>query len=154
MCMYVCMYVYMYIGQIYFNVFFYCSPPVYSSLLSVFEETGFTRRSLGSAEIFGAVVPWSFLTIRIRVRRSQPDSFRILPEFCFSEEVFPSFSNAVITFETVLLSTPNNSVDFVTLVPVIRAPTIWPLLKSDWSALLNEFWLISYGDNCENNRQF
>ena len=48
----------------------------------------------------------------------------ILPEFSFSEVVFPSFSNAVITFETVLLATLNNSAIFVRLTLAIRAPTI------------------------------
>ena len=74
--------------------------------------------------IFEAVFLWSFLT----TRQVLLNSFRFLPEFCFSEEVFFSFSNAVITFETVLLAIPNNSADFVTLASVIRAPTIWPLI--------------------------
>ena len=45
-------------------------------------------------------------------------------QFCFNEVVFPSFLNAVITFKTVLLATPNNSSVFVTLAPAIQAPTI------------------------------
>ena len=71
-----------------------------------------------------------------RVRRSLSDSFRFLLEFCFSEEVFPSFLNTVITFERILLSTLNNTAVFVTLAPAIRAPTVWPLLKFDRSANL------------------
>ena len=50
-------------------------------------------------------------------------SFHFLPEFCFSEEVFPSFSNAVITFETVIFATLNNSAVFVIQAPVIQAQT-------------------------------
>ena len=72
-------------------------------------------------------------------------------EFCFSEEVFPSFSNAVITFERVLLATPNNSAVFVTLVPVIWAPTIRPLLKSDRTAILMNFYLFLLIISVKNN---
>ena len=68
-----------------------------------------------------------------------PISFRFFPEFCFGEEIFPSFWNAVITFERVLLATPNNSAVFVIQEPAIRAPIIWPLLKSDISTILMNF---------------
>ena len=44
--------------------------------------------------------------------------------------IFHSFSNAVISFET-----------FITLAPVIGAPTIWLLPKSDRSGIvMNFFW--------------
>ena len=127
--------------QIYFSMVFWSQPPpqLCNSFLTVFEKTGFSWWSLSSAVIFGAVFLWSFLTISLRVRRSLSDNFRFLPEICFSKEVFPSFPNAVITFETVFLATPNNSAVFVTLAPAIRAPTIWPLLKSDRSAILMNF---------------
>ena len=118
------------------------NPALCFSLLTVFKEIGFSRWSLSSAVIFGAVFLWSFLTIRVRVRRSLTDSVNFLPEFCLCEEVFPSFSNAVITFQTVLLATQNNSGFFVTLESAIRALTIWPLLKSNRSAILMNFdWL-------------
>ena len=62
----------------------------------------------------------SFLTICVRVRWSLSDSFRFLPKFCFSEEgFFIYFLNSDITFETVLLTTPNNKRFFVTLVPAV-----------------------------------
>ena len=48
-----------------------------------------------------------------------------------SKVFFPSFSNAAIIFETVLLATPNNSAVFATLAPAIRAQTTCLLLKSD-----------------------
>ena len=107
------------------------NPAFCSSLSTVFEETGYLRWSFSLAVIFGAAFLWSFLTIHVRVQRSLPDSFRFLPEFCFYEEVFPSFSSAVITFEIIFLATLNNSAVFA-----IRVPTIWPLLKYDRSTLL------------------
>ena len=107
---------------------------LYSSLLTVFEETGFSTWSLSSALIFGAVFLWSFQTI---CESSGPyHTVFAFFQFCFCVEVFPSFSNAVITFETVLLAKPNDSAVFVTLAPAIWAPTNWPLLKSDKSAIL------------------
>ena len=106
------------------------------SLFRVLEETGFSRWSLSSAVIFGAVFLGSF---QARVQRFLSDCFRFLPEFCLSDEGFPSFSNAVITFETVLLAIPNNSSVFDKLAPALRAPTIWPLLKSDRTAILMKF---------------
>ena len=106
-----------------------CSPPPsYSFWVNRILE----RWLFISVIIFRTVFLWPFQTIR----RSLSGSFRFLPEFCFSGEVFPSFSNAVITFKAVMLASPNNSVGFVT----VRAPTIWPLLKSDRSANFNEFW--------------
>ena len=44
-----------------------------------------------------------------------------------------------ITFETLLLATPYNSMFFLTLAPAIWAPTIWPPLKSDRSDVLMNF---------------
>ena len=103
-----------------------CSPALCNSLLKGFEEAGFWKWSLSFTVIFGAVFLWSFQTIHVRVRQSLSDSFRFLPEFCFNDKVFP-FSNAAITLR--LLARPNNSAIFVTLVPSIRAPTIWTLFK-------------------------
>ena len=125
--------------RIYFIWFCDCRSPVKSGSfpLTVFELTRFSRWSLSSAVLFGAVFLWSFLTIS--VWQSLSNSFRFLPEFCFSEKGFPSFSNAVITFETVLLATSNNSTVFVTLAPAIRAPTTWSLLKFDRFAILINF---------------
>ena len=111
-----------------------------AALLTVFEENGFLRWSLNSVAIFGTSFFWFFLTIHVRVRQVQSDSFRFLSDFCFSEEVFLSFSKAVITFETALLATSNNSAVFVTLVPVIWAPIISTLLKSYKSAILINFY--------------
>ena len=125
--------------QIYFNMVFWLQSSHEIQFLRVFEEIGFSRRSLSCAVIFRAVFLWSFLTIRIRIWQSLSDSFHFLPEFCFSEEVFPSFSNAVFTFETALLATPNNSVVFVTRAPATWTPTIWTLLNSDRSAILMNF---------------
>ena len=121
-----------------------CSPPVKSGFVqhrsySFWRNWVLEKWSLSSAVIFRAVFLWSFLTIRVRVERSLSDSFRFLPEFCFSEEFFPSYSNGVIIFVTVLLTTSNNWAVFVTLVPAIRAPTIRLLLKSDRSAILINF---------------
>ena len=65
--------------------------------------------SLRTAVIFGAVFLWAFLTIRLRVQRTQSDTFCFLLEFCFSKEVFPYFSNAVITFETTHSYTKSSS---------------------------------------------
>ena len=103
--------------------------PASCSSILCFWGNGFSRGSLSSAVIFGAVFLWFFLTIHIRVRRSLSDGYRFLPEFCFCEEICPSFPYTVITFETVLLATPNKSLVYVTLAPGIRATTIWPLLK-------------------------
>ena len=85
-------------------------------------------RTLGfhSTVIFRAVFLWSFVTTRLRLRRSLSNNFRFRPEFCFSAEVFSSFSNVLIIFKTVLLATSNNSAVFVTRAPANRAPTIWP----------------------------
>ena len=102
------------------------NPALFSSLLTVFEEVVFSKWLLISALIFGYVFLWSFLAIGERFQWAISDSFRVLPEFYFSEEVFPSFSNVVITFETVILATQNYSAVFVTLAPTIRAPIIWP----------------------------
>ena len=113
-----------------------CSSPVKDSLcsffLTVLEKTGFFIKLYCN---FRSCI----LAILSNNPRSLSESFYFLPEFCFSEEVFPSFSNAVITFETVPLATQNNSADFVTLAPAIRAPTIWPILKSNKSAILMNF---------------
>ena len=100
------------------------NPALCSSLLDSFEETGFSRRSLSSVVIFVAVFLWSLLTIHVRVQLSLSDSFRFFPEFCICGEGIPSFSNAVITFETIFLASPNNSAVFVTLTLAIRAPAI------------------------------
>ena len=109
------------------------NPALRSTLLTVFEETEFLKWSLISAVIFGAVFLWSFLTIPVRVWQSLSNSFRFFfSEFCLSEKIFPPFWNAVTTFQTVLLTTRNNSA-------VLRAPTIWSLLKFDWSAILMNF---------------
>ena len=81
------------------------NPALCSSLRTVFVETGFCRCSLSSAVILGAVVLRSTLTIQFKAQRSLSDSFLFLPEFCLAEEVFPSFSKAVITFDTVPLET-------------------------------------------------
>ena len=64
------------------------NPALCSSLLEVFKESRFSRWSLSSAIIFRAVSLWSFLTLCVKVWRSQSDSFCFLPEFWFSEEVF------------------------------------------------------------------
>ena len=73
--------------------------------------------------------------------RSLSGRFSFLPKFCFSENGLPSFSNAVITFQTAILAIPNNSAVFATLAPALRAPTIWLLLKlidlSDLLTLMN-----------------
>ena len=58
---------------------------------------------------------------------------------------FPSFSNAVITFQTVVLATPNTSAVVVTLARLpYQHQQFRPLLKSDRSAILmnfiNFFW--------------
>ena len=89
------------------------NPTLCSSLLTVFEETEFPTWLLSSAIIFGAVFLWSFRTIRVKVRQSLSDRFRFLPWFWLEEEVLPSFSNPVITFQTVPLATPNNSAVFI-----------------------------------------
>ena len=97
--------------QIYFIMVFDCCPPVKSDFVqlpfTVFEETMFSRWSLSSAVIFGVIFLWTFLMTHIRVWQSLSGSFRFLLEFCFSEEVFLSFSNAVIIFKTVLLVASN-----------------------------------------------
>ena len=115
----------------FFTWFSDCCPQVKSG----FQQLS-SNNFWGKWVIFGAVFLRSFWTIRARAI-----SFHFLPEFCFGEEVFPSFSNAVITFETVLFVTTNNS---AVLVPAIRAATIWPLLKSDRFTILmnfdNFFW--------------
>ena len=128
-------------NQIYFNMLFWLQPsreirPCAVPLLQILRKL--SSRGGHSAQLFRAVFLWSFLTIRPRVRRSLSDGFRFIPEFCFSEEVF-LLSQLLSTFETVLLAKPNNSALFVTLVPVLRAPTIWPLCKSDRSATLISF---------------
>ena len=56
-----------------------------------------------------------------RVRQSLSDSFRFLPEFYFSDEVIPFFSNPVINSEACLHATPNNSAVSVILLPAIGA---------------------------------
>ena len=116
------------------------NPALYNSLLTVFKETVFSRCSLSLAVIFGAVFLRSFLTLRIRFRRSLSDSFHFLPDFWNNEGFFFfSFSNVVISFETVLLSTPNNSVVFF-------IPTIWPLLKPGRSIIkMISFDLVWFG---------
>ena len=107
-----------------------------SSLLTVLEETGFSRLSLSSAVIFGAVNlpnnPRKNPTVSIRLLSL---SSRVLLQW----EFFSSFSNAVVTFVTVLLPTANKSAVFITLASAIRAPTFWPLLKSSRSAVLMNF---------------
>ena len=104
--------------------------------------------SLSSAIIFGAVFLWSFLKICRIVQRPLSDNLSFLPEFCFCEEVFPSYSNIIITFETVLLVTSNISEVFVILVLDYEHR---PLLKSDRSAILMNFelfllvgWLVGW----------
>ena len=141
-----------YFKQIYFNMIFWLQIRLgVAPFKRFFEETGFSRWSLNSAVIFGAVLSWSFLTICVRVRRSPSNRFRFLPEFCFCEEVFSSFANAVTTFETELLASQTNSAVFVTLASVIRAQTIWSLLKSGIQGIwhLNEFLLIYSDDICK-----
>ena len=115
------------------------NPALCSSILTIFEGTGFSRRLLRSAVIFGAIFLWYFQTIQVRVKRSLLDSFRFLPEITFSEEVFPSFSNAIITSETEHRAASNNSAVFETLAPAIKEQTIWPLLNSNISAILMNF---------------
>ena len=122
--------------QIHFNMVFWLQPS-HEIRLCAAPFLQFLRWSLNSAVIF--VFLWSFLTIRGSVWQSLSDRFRFLPEFCFSEVVFPTFSNAVFTFETVLFAIPNNSTLFVTLAPTIRVLIIWPLLKYDRSAILVNF---------------
>ena len=96
------------------------NPALCCSLFTVFEETGFSRWSLSTAVIFGGVFLWPLLSIHVRFRRSLSDSFWFLPAFCLSERVFPSFSNAVISFETVLVATPNNLSFFLTQASLLR----------------------------------
>ena len=59
-----------------------------SSLLTFFHETGFSRRLLSFAVIFGTVFLGSLLTIYVRVQWSLSDSFRFLPELCLRGKVF------------------------------------------------------------------
>ena len=92
--------------------------------------------------------------LRIRVWRSLSNSFRFLPEFYFSEEVFPSFPNALITFNTVLLSTPNNSVVFLTQAPAITCNKNFTYFKVWLTCHSNEFWLIFSDDIRKNNNNF
>ena len=66
-------------------------------------------------------------------------AFAFFRSFASVRRFFLFFSNAVFTFETALLATPNNSVVFVTLAPAIWSSTIWPLLKSDRCAILMNF---------------
>ena len=54
------------------------NPALVNSLCTGFEETGFSRKSLSSAVIFGAVFLCFFLSIRVRVRRSLSLSYRFL----------------------------------------------------------------------------
>ena len=112
--------------------FFYCSPPV--KLPSNSFWGNWVLEMVINLLYFSFL--WSFLTNRLRVLRSRSDSFHFLPEFCFSVEVFPFFSNVIITFVTVLPVIPNNSTVFVKLAPAIQAPKTWLLLKSDRSAIL------------------
>ena len=127
--------------QIYFNMGFLLTAhprklALYCFLLSDFEETGFPRWSLSSGCNFqscilaihpnnlrkSSTVPiWqiSLLTIVL----FQWGGFSFLLKCC------PYFRD----------STQNNSAVFVTLVPATQAPIIWPLLKSDGSAISMNF---------------
>ena len=109
---------------------------------TVSEETGFSRWSLSSAVIFRALFLWSFLTIRLSVWRSLSDSFRFLPEFCFSERFF--FLSQLLS----LLSRQYTK-EFRSFCYTSACHTSTNNLTS-FKVLqichFNEFWLISYDD--------
>ena len=102
------------------------NPSFFSSLLTVFEVTGFSRWSLSSTVIFRGI----FVTIPKYSCKSltAPISFHFLPEFSFSEMVLP-FSNAVVIFETVFLATSNNSVVFVIHIHLLYKHQQFDLFK-------------------------
>ena len=126
--------------QIYFNMIFWLLPfseiwLYAASFLLLLKKTRFSRWSLNSVVIFGAVFLWSFQKIRIRSQRSLSDRFHFFLELCFSEEVFPSFIKCC---RYVWDNTPCYTKifrGFVKLAPAIQVPSIWPLLKSDRTAI-------------------
>ena len=125
-------------------LFFDCSGPVKSSFVQLLSYSFWGNRVLEMVIKLCCHFRSCILVILPNNPPKSPtvpmrQAFASFQRFASSEEVFPSFSNVVITFETVLLATPNNSMVFVTLTPAIRKPTIWPLLNSERSAILMNF---------------
>ena len=77
---------------------------------------------------------WSFL--RVTLRRSRSDSFHFLP--VLRRFLLLSLMLSLLSRQYSLLQPIIQRV-FVTLAPAIRAPTFWPLLKSDRSIILIKF---------------
>lgn len=63
-------------------------------------------------------------------------NFDIRPKLCLPVLSLHWFRNVKVIIEIVSLQILNNSVLFVTKTPVIDAPTIFPLWKSDRSDIL------------------
>jgi hypothetical protein len=75
------------------------------------------------------------LSLTIQFRSSLSDNINFQADLCIAEDVFPSLSKAVNTFETVPPETSSIQEVSVTLAPAIQAPTIWPPQKSERLAI-------------------